>query len=42
MASVTLIPVAEYLNTGYLPGREYIHGELRERNVGKWEHVRIQ
>ncbi len=42
MASVTLIPVAEYLNTSYRPDREYIDGELRERNVGKWEHARIQ
>jgi Uma2 family endonuclease len=42
MASVTLIPVAEYLNTCYKPDREYIDGELRERNAGKWDHARIQ
>jgi Uma2 family endonuclease len=42
MASATLIPVEEYLNTSYRPDREYIDGELRERNVGKWEHARIQ
>src|SRR5271170_1085083 len=42
MASATLIPVAEYLNTNYRPDREYIDGELRERNVGKWEHARVQ
>ncbi len=42
MASVTLIPVAEYLNTSYRPDREYIDGELRERNAGKWEHARIR
>jgi Uma2 family endonuclease len=42
MASATQIPVAEYLDTIYHPDREYIDGELRERNVGKWEHARIQ
>ena len=42
MASTTLIPVNEYLNTSYRPDREYIDGELRERNVGKWDHARVQ
>jgi Uma2 family endonuclease len=34
--------VAEYLATSFRPDREYVDGELRERNVGKWEHARIQ
>jgi Uma2 family endonuclease len=42
MASATQIPVAEYLKTSYRPDREYIDGEVRERNVGKWEHARVQ
>lgn len=42
MASATLISVAEYLNTSYRPDREYIDGEVRERNVGKWHHARVQ
>jgi hypothetical protein len=42
MASVTQIPAAEYLKTSYRPDREYIDGEVRERNVGKWEHARVQ
>jgi Uma2 family endonuclease len=42
MASATQISVAEYLSTSYRPDREYINGELRERNVGKWEHARVQ
>ncbi len=42
MASATQIPVSEYLDTIYHPDREYVDGELRERNVGKWEHARIQ
>lgn len=42
MASATQIPVSEYLDTVYHPDREYVDGELRERNVGKWEHARLQ
>jgi Uma2 family endonuclease len=42
MASAVQIPVEEYLNTSYRPDCEYIDGEVRERNVGKWEHSRIQ
>lgn len=42
MATSTLVPIAEYLDTTYRPDREYIDGELRERNVGKWEHARFQ
>ena len=42
MASAIQIPVSEYLDTTYHPDREYIDGELRERNVGKQEHARIQ
>ena len=26
----------------YRPDREYVDGEIRERNVGKWEHARVQ
>jgi Uma2 family endonuclease len=42
MISATQIPVSEYLQTTYRPDREYIDGEVRERNVGKWEHARVQ
>ncbi len=42
MAAATQIPVSEYLETTYRPDCEYIDGEVRERNVGKWEHARIQ
>jgi Uma2 family endonuclease len=42
MASTTQVRVSEYLKTSYRPDREYIDGELRERNVGKWEHARLQ
>ena len=42
MATATHLPLAEYLETSYRPDREYIDGELLERNVGKYEHARVQ
>jgi len=42
MASAVQISIEEFNRTNYRPDREYIDGELRERNVGKWEHARIQ
>jgi Uma2 family endonuclease len=42
MASAVQVLVGEYLRTNYRPDREFIDGEVRERNVGKWEHARIQ
>jgi len=42
MASAVQLSVGEFLTTSYRPDREYIDGEVRERNVGKWEHARIQ
>jgi Uma2 family endonuclease len=42
MATVSQIPLDEYLGTNYRPDREYVDGEIRERNVGKWEHARVQ
>lgn len=42
MAAQTLLSIGEYLETSYRPDREYIDGEVRERNVGKWEHARVQ
>jgi Uma2 family endonuclease len=42
MATTAHIPLSEYLETSYRPDREYVDGEIRERNVGKWEHARVQ
>ena len=42
MATTTHIPLSEYLGNAYSPDREYVDGEVRERNVGKWEHARVQ
>jgi Uma2 family endonuclease len=42
MATALHIPLNEYLGNSYRPDREYVDGEIRERNVGKWEHARLQ
>ena len=42
MATSTRLSLLEYLKTSYRPDREYVDGELLERNVGKWEHARLQ
>jgi Uma2 family endonuclease len=42
MATALHISLNEYLDTSYRPDREYVDGEVRERNVGKWEHARVQ
>ena len=42
MATSTYLSIIEYLNTTYDPDLEYVDGQLVERNVGKWEHARLQ
>ena len=42
MASATLISVEEYLTTSYDPDCDYVDGVLVERNVGEFEHSRLQ
>jgi Uma2 family endonuclease len=42
MAAATRIPLSEYLETSDRPDREYVDGELRERNAGNWDHARVQ
>jgi Uma2 family endonuclease len=42
MRSSTVIPVEEYLNTSYRPDCEYLEGTILERNVGEYEHARLQ
>ena len=37
-AAVSL-DIEDYLNTSYSPDREYIDGELLQRNVGTWDHA---
>jgi Uma2 family endonuclease len=38
----THMPVEQYLDSDFRPDREYIDGEIRERNGGKTEHARLQ
>jgi Uma2 family endonuclease len=42
MPTSTHISLLEYMHTNYRPDREYVDGELLERNVGKWAHARVQ
>ena len=42
MGAATLIPVEEYLHTNYDPDREYVDGEVVERNLGEKTHSIIQ
>jgi len=42
MQSSTLVSVDEYLATSYRPDCDYVDGEIRERNVGEYDHARLQ
>jgi len=42
MATLTSVPVEEYLRTTYDPDREYVDGQLVERHVGEYNHSRMQ
>ncbi len=42
MATLVAIPLQEYLGTTYHPDREYVDGQLVERNVGEYFHSRLQ
>ena len=42
MGKGVLVPVEEYLTTVYRPDLEYIDGVLREREMGAYDHSRLQ
>lgn len=42
MAVTTSVPVELYLNTTYHPDCDYVDGEVIERNVGEFDHARLQ
>jgi Uma2 family endonuclease len=42
MSSATLVSVQEYLATCYRPDRDYVDGELQERNLGEQPHSLTQ
>jgi Uma2 family endonuclease len=42
MKTAALIPVEEYLRTTYDPDRDYVDGEVQERNWGELDHSDLQ
>ncbi len=42
MATSAAVSVETYLHTSYRPDCDYVDGEIRERNVGEWDHARLQ
>lgn len=42
MATAQSVSLAEYLATDYQPDREWVEGEIRERNVGQYDHSNLQ
>ena len=40
--AAALVPLEEYLRTTYHPDRDWVDGELKERNVGEGQHATIQ
>jgi Uma2 family endonuclease len=42
VVTAQLVSLEEYLHTTYRPDREYLDGELRERNVGQFDDSNLQ
>src|SRR5262245_18759428 len=42
MKAAELVSIEEYLRSDYQPDREYIEGEIRERNLGEKDHSKTQ
>jgi Uma2 family endonuclease len=40
--SPALLSIDEYLRTSYHPDADYVDGEIEERNLGEYEHGRLQ
>ncbi len=40
--ATTLLSIEEYLRTSYRPDADYVDGEIEERNLGEFEHARLQ
>ena len=38
----TLLSIDEYLHTSYKPDVDFIDGAIEERNLGEFEHARLQ
>jgi Uma2 family endonuclease len=42
MKTAALVPVEEYLRSVYRPDRDYVDGEVLERNLGERDHSTLQ
>ena len=42
MATAVTVPLEVYLHTTYRPDRDWVGGELKERNMGEKEHAGLQ
>ena len=42
MATSALVSVEEYLRSDWSPDREYVDGEIQERNSGEYDHATLQ
>jgi Uma2 family endonuclease len=42
MATANLVSVREYLSTAYRPDCDYVDGVVEERNLGEYDHSRLQ
>ncbi len=42
MSTAALVPLETYLRTTWRPDREYVDGEVVERNLGQFDHARLQ
>ena len=42
MSISSLVSVSEYLRSGWSPDREYVDGEVLERNLGEYDHATLQ
>ena len=42
MATSSLVSVREYLSTSYRPDCDYVDGVVLERNLGEYDHARLQ
>jgi Uma2 family endonuclease len=40
--NAALVSVEEYLSSSYEPDCDYVDGVLEERNLGEWDHNRLQ
>jgi Uma2 family endonuclease len=42
MAASSLVSIHEYLSTSYRPDCDYVDGVVLERNLGEYDHARLQ